>query len=262
MSGGRPDFFHDAPTVVREVDLGLGPRGRLRLRAPADMERLLDAIDAATFREDERMPYWAELWPAARAFATWLLAGPGGAPAAAAKAAGPSDETLLSHLTPARARADPRCDKNVSSGPPKLVGRAVLELGSGLGLCGIAAARAGAGHVTFSDYFPESLAFSAENALLNGVPRDRFATLHLDWRRPELPARFAVVLGSDLLYEARNLEPVLGAIDAALEPAGRAFVADPDRITADRFAERATARGFTVARRLIGKGVSVYELWR
>ena len=31
----------------------------------ADLETLLDQIDPVTFAEDERIPYWAELWPSA-----------------------------------------------------------------------------------------------------------------------------------------------------------------------------------------------------
>ncbi len=34
------------------------------LERTADMESLWEAMDDETFNEDERMPYWAELWPA------------------------------------------------------------------------------------------------------------------------------------------------------------------------------------------------------
>jgi predicted nicotinamide N-methyase len=208
----------EARTVLKELRVA----GRvLHIRAPAEPERLLDAIDAASFREDERMPYWAELWPAATAFAGRILAG-----------------------------------------DIELAGHRVLELGSGLGLVGIAAALAGAGEVTFSDYFPEALAFSAENAARNGVAGAR--TRLLDWRTPSLDRRYTTVLGADLLYETRNLDPVLGAIEAALEDGGSAYMADPDRITASAFGEKAERCGFTVRKSPLGGGAPgwIYRLRR
>ncbi|HEX2190519.1 MAG TPA: methyltransferase domain-containing protein [Longimicrobiaceae bacterium] len=35
-----------------------------------------ELIDEAAFDADERLPYWADLWPSARALARWLLDGP------------------------------------------------------------------------------------------------------------------------------------------------------------------------------------------
>ena len=205
----------DGETEVRAVEVG----GRvIKLRVPSRPERLLDAIDAAAFRDDEKMPYWAELWPAGRAFAAQLVR-----------------------------RGTGVRDKDV------------LELGCGLGLVGIAAALAGAREVTFSDYFREALDFAADNARRNGVAS--FWTLELDWRKPFLPRRYEVILGADLLYERRNLDALLGAIRAALAPGGVAYIADPDRLTADEFAARAEAAGFDVKREpLQGLRGTVYVL--
>lgn len=56
--------------------------GRLRLELGGrvfqltrqdDMEALWDGIGEASFGEDERMPYWAELWPASLLLTAWLL---------------------------------------------------------------------------------------------------------------------------------------------------------------------------------------------
>jgi predicted nicotinamide N-methyase len=38
----------------------------------AHFEELLEALDPITFAEDERLPYWAELWPAAVAMAHYM----------------------------------------------------------------------------------------------------------------------------------------------------------------------------------------------
>jgi predicted nicotinamide N-methyase len=37
----------------------------------ADLEVLLEAVDPVTFAEDERLPYWAELWPSSVALARY-----------------------------------------------------------------------------------------------------------------------------------------------------------------------------------------------
>lgn len=44
---------------------------RVRVTRIADFEALLDYIDPVTFADDERLPYWAELWPAAVAMAQY-----------------------------------------------------------------------------------------------------------------------------------------------------------------------------------------------
>lgn len=111
---------------------------------------------------------------------------------------------------------------------PRLRGRAVVELGCGLGALGIAAARAG-GRVTLTDEEPEALALAQANATANGVA----VRLHrLEWSRvPDaLAGAFDVVLGSDITYSPDQIAPLLGALDTLLAPGGEAFIADADRL--------------------------------
>jgi predicted nicotinamide N-methyase len=44
----------------------------VRVTRIADFEGLLEDLDPITFAEDERLPYWAELWPAAVAMAHYI----------------------------------------------------------------------------------------------------------------------------------------------------------------------------------------------
>ena len=46
----------------------------IRLLQPADPNALADRVDPRAFEEDERFPYWAELWASGAALATFLLA--------------------------------------------------------------------------------------------------------------------------------------------------------------------------------------------
>lgn len=48
------------------------PGHRVRMARVADTEALLADIEPVTFADDERLPYWAELWPSAVALAHYV----------------------------------------------------------------------------------------------------------------------------------------------------------------------------------------------
>jgi predicted nicotinamide N-methyase len=108
-----------------------------------------------------------------------------------------------------------------------------LEVGCGLGLAGCAGLARGL-NVTFSDVDITALAFAERNARLNGFAGG-FRTLPLDMRSPPDGERFDVVLGADLMYEERLVDPLIALIDAVLEPGGLCLIADPDRRPAQAF---------------------------
>lgn len=53
-----------------DICLDVGGR-QVRMTKIADFEALLEDIDPVTFAEEERLPYWAELWPSAVALARY-----------------------------------------------------------------------------------------------------------------------------------------------------------------------------------------------
>src|SRR5262249_55475944 len=136
---------------------------------PDKVDRLIDRpelpTDGAT---DEYMPFWADLWPAARMLAKAILKEPW--------AAGSDGKALVA-----------------------------LEIGCGLGLPGVVALSRGL-RVIFSDYDKTAVRFAADNARVNGF--DNFDVLQMDWRRPPENLQVPVVLGSDLIYEQRMAEPL------------------------------------------------------
>ena len=165
---------------------------------PAESHRLLDhpAVHAA-FESDEYMPYWADLWPAARMLA-----------------------------------------KSLVKQPPR-PGTRTLEIGCGLGLPGVVALSLGC-EVTFSDYDACALRFAAENARINGF--NNFQTLQLDWRHPG-DLRFPFVLAADLIYEVRNVEPLVQFIKKVLTDDGECWLTDQDRLPAQALRDALTREG-------------------
>ena len=111
-----------------------------------------------------------------------------------------------------------------SAWPPGLT---ALEIGCGLGLPGIAALAKGI-EVLFSDCDATALRFAADNARLNAF--DRFGTLLMDWRFPPEDLKVPLVLGADLLYELRNIEPLVQLIKKTMLPDGCCLLSDQDRL--------------------------------
>jgi predicted nicotinamide N-methyase len=131
----------------------------------------------------------------------------------------------------------------------------VLELGCGLGLVGLVALDRG-WCVIMSDYDEEALAFAAENARRNALPVP--VTRYIDWRQAYPDLGVDRIVAGDVLYEARNLEPVAEFIRRHLRPDGFALVSDANRSTADPFARVAGEHGLSVtvtpAQRLAAPG--------
>jgi predicted nicotinamide N-methyase len=120
----------------------------------------------------------------------------------------------------------------------KMCGLRVVELGCGLAVPSIAAARAGA-DVLATDSCDEALALLALNARANNV---RIETATVDWSEPhELVSRapFDLVLAADVLYERESVA-VLLALLPRLAPA--AWLADPGRPAAEAFLDQARCR--------------------
>ena len=96
--------------------------------------------------------------------------------------------------------------------PDDLTGLRVVELGCGLGVPSLVAAARGA-EVTAVDWAAEAVALLRENAARNALHLD---VAHADWRG--FDGRFDLALAADVLYERRNVEPLLGRL-RALAPA-------------------------------------------
>ena len=119
-----------------------------------------------------------------------------------------------------------------------LAGRRVVELGCGLGVPSIAAARAGAA-VLATDGDPEALELLGRNAAENGVAIE---TAEVHWARPDELIEhgpFDLVLGADILYERPSVALLLKLLPRL---APEAWLADPGRPAAEALLEHAKRR--------------------
>jgi predicted nicotinamide N-methyase len=126
-----------------------------------------------------------------------------------------------------------------------LRGKRTLELGCGLGLPSIAAAQAG-GRVLATDWSPDAVRATAANADLNDVEVE---TLLCSWAEPNAlveRAPWPLVLASDVLYEARNVELLLELLPRLVDQTGLVLLADPGRVPAERFLAALPERGWNL----------------
>jgi predicted nicotinamide N-methyase len=119
-----------------------------------------------------------------------------------------------------------------------LRGLRVVELGCGLAVPSLAAARAGA-TVLATDACADALRLVARNATANDV---RIETAIADWTKPDALVRrapFDMVLAADVLYERASVAQLLWLLPRL---AGQAWLADPGRPAAEAFVEQAARR--------------------
>ena len=163
----------------------------------------------SAYARDEYMPYWTDLWPAARMLAKVIRREPWTPPLTA------------------------------------------LELGCGLGLPGIVALSCGL-QVIFSDYDGCALRYAAQNARLNGF--SDFDCRQLDWRQPPADLQVDAILAADLVYEQRNVAPIIGFIKKVLRPQGQCLLTDQDRIAPQILQEAIRDEGLSFTTQIVRAG--------
>jgi predicted nicotinamide N-methyase len=121
----------------------------------------------------------------------------------------------------------------------------VIELGCGLGLPGIAAARSGA-KMTFSDLHADALYFARLNAQNNKVLNAKYKTE--DWKKTSPVNEYEVLLASDVSYERTSFPFLIKAFRNLLGPKGIVLLSEPGRQYARSFFSLLSNNGFRCIR--------------
>jgi predicted nicotinamide N-methyase len=138
--------------------------------------------------------------------------------------------------------------------------RRVLELGAGLGVTASAILAAGA-TLLAADYSSLSLTLCRYNTLMNSGRSPKL--VRFNWRTPLRPSLLRLeatggiplILAADVLYEGRDVRPLLDVIERLLAPGGMLWLAEPNRRTARRFLDLAASVGWQ------GVSRSTYGPW-
>lgn len=120
----------------------------------------------------------------------------------------------------------------------------VLEIGCGLGLAGIVAAKLG-GMVTLTDYLRAALEFAEYNWNLNFKTKANVQLL--DWRKPQNISPADVLLASDIAYESRSFKPLLKALKVLVKKEGLILISEPNRKFAKEFFTDLKNEGYTLS---------------
>ena len=104
--------------------------------------------------------------------------------------------------------------------------RVCLDIGCGLGFLSLLAQARGA-RVLGMDLEGEALFYARKNAVLNGR---KPSFTRMDWNHPAArKGAFERIIASDILYEARFMEPLAAFLAHSLAKDGFAWIADPCR---------------------------------
>ncbi len=127
----------------------------------------------------------------------------------------------------------------------------ILELGSGVGLCGLFAARHGF-QVTISDNHDDALLFSQINILKNNLS-GQARVQPIDFTRDVLSSRFPFIMGSEILYRESTYTPLIKFLIGHIShsPFAEIVLAKNYTLSAKQFFDLAQEK-FTVSEKVIG----------
>jgi predicted nicotinamide N-methyase len=184
-----------------------------RLSRPADLESLWDSLGQDQFGDDERLPYWVELWPAAVLLARFIAQNP--------------------QAVAGRACLDAGCGLGLPALVAAAAGARVLAFDYE------PEALVHARRNAALNLLPDEAApvFTVMDWRMPAVAK----------------GGAEVILGADILYERRFFEPVAAFLEYALAPGGRVFIADPERAVSAGAAGRLEAKGWRVTTALSSK---------
>lgn len=164
-------------------------------------------LDQVADDPEQNLPYWSEIWPSGIALGA-----------------------------------------DIVRNPSRLADLRVLELGSGIGITAAVAVQV-VRELTVTDYAEESLILTRLTTLRHAGYEPHHVR-QVNWRGNDLhdltrDGPFDVVLAADVLYERRDIRPLIAAMDVLLEQDGVLWLAEPGREPAQIFLRELSERGWT-----------------
>ncbi|MBW0102255.1 methyltransferase [Pseudonocardia sp. KRD291] len=214
-SGGEPGTGDADPTLDAVAERVQVPGGPLHLLRPRDPDALAFETVSAPDAEVEELhpPHWARLWASGTALARVVDAPP----------------------------PPPTVAGRDGAGRIVVRGRSVLELGCGLGLPALTAARAGA-RVLATDRALGAVAYVAATAAREGIDLHS-ASCTWDAAEPLVEqGPWDVVLAADVIYGQEALTVLAALLPRLAADDGEVWLADPRRPLTPEFLADARSR--------------------
>lgn len=219
--------------VVSEM-VQVGPV-RVEFTRVADPNRVLDEVameedrrervTGLRKREDElHLPYWAELWESSVGLG-WFLA------------------EQWAHCGGGQSAVAGLARRRLREGGGGAV--RAMDLGCGMGLAGVAAARLGL-EVLFADIETAALLFARLNSLGD---QGRCRARKVNWQKDRLGERFDLILGADIVYDRSQWQFLDPFFRAHLAPGGCILLGEPGRLSGEEFMGWITSGGWKLERR-------------
>ena len=133
-------------------------------------------------------------------------------------------------------QAAPRLASFLQNHPEVCSGKSVLELGAGLGLCGITAYYLGAQSVMMTDGDTQTLQQMRQNVLLNcddtstsATDSTKISCRQLIWGSPHMEnflqhGKYDTIIGADVIYTQGSVQPLLETVACLLKRPHGQFV--------------------------------------
>lgn len=208
----------------------------------ANMENDQEALQA--FYDDERLPYWAELWGSSFGLATWLW--------------------LKRDILKGRSCMDLGCGLGFTALCGVHCGAKVLACDYEENALNLARFNALKNAVPICDDIQEFKEINSAS----------LCTLKLDWRNPCIEGKvFSFIWAADIAYEKKSMPEILAFLDYALTDEGVFWIAEPGRSIYQHFLTEANNFSFFVEKvhaetspkiseHILPAGVNVWELRR
>lgn len=118
-----------------------------------------------------------------------------------------------------------------------------LEIGAGMGIAGIVAAKMGH-KITITEYNKDAINFARANALLNNI--DNVEIRELDWNQPLIEGKFDYIIASEVVYKEDDIMGLHLLFQRYLKPFGTIILAESMRRTTMTFV-REMEKHYTMA---------------